>query len=345
ALAACWCAAVVEESADARTILRNICRVKGQEENELKGLGLVVGLSGTGAAGDPATMRALARAMELMGSPLPQATLGGEGGLEDLAKIKNVSLAWVSARVPATGARRGDRLDCVVSAINGKSLAGGRLAFAALQGPNTQDRRVFALCEGGIHIEDAALPTVGRVHQGCQMEEEVFTPFVKDGRITLVLEKNHANFQTARDVVELIRSTFSRGEERDLVQAVNAANIVVTIPAEYQKDPVAFAADILEIQVYAPDPEARVVINERAGTIVISGDVTIGDVVVSTDNVVVETGQRVEFRAVESDASDPAKLQSLVQALNALQTPNEDLVAIIKSIERNGKLHGRLIIE
>ncbi|MEQ8837520.1 MAG: flagellar basal body P-ring protein FlgI, partial [Lacipirellulaceae bacterium] len=79
------CASQVE----ARTALRNICRIKGQEENVLRGLGLVVGLNGTGEAGDPATMRALARAMEVMGSPVPEATLTASGKNE-LAKIKNV---------------------------------------------------------------------------------------------------------------------------------------------------------------------------------------------------------------------------------------------------------------
>ena len=87
---------------------------------------------------------------------------------------------WVTARVPATGARRGDKLDCEVSAINGKSLAGGRLAFAALQGPNTQDRRVYALAEGLIHVESTKNSRWwARIAGGCQMEEDVFTPFVQ----------------------------------------------------------------------------------------------------------------------------------------------------------------------
>src|SRR4029079_15610026 len=93
----------------------------------------------------PLHMRAIARSMEIMGNPL--SVDGKAADLNDLRKMKNAALVMVSATVPATGARRGDLLDCSVSAITGKSLVGGRLAFASLQGPNTQDHRVFALCQ------------------------------------------------------------------------------------------------------------------------------------------------------------------------------------------------------
>ena len=328
----------------ARTVLRNICRVKGQEENVLRGFGLVVGLSGTGEAGDAATMRSLARAMEIMGSPVPELPQAPGGGLKDLEKIKNVALVMVTARVPATGARRGDKLDCFVSGINGKSLAGGRLGFAALQGPNTLDRRTYAVCEGAIHLENPAQPLAGVISGGCQMEEDVFTPFVHDGRITLILDEYHANFQSATEVVESIRSQYS-SEGDSFAQALNASNIVVQLPTRYQDDPVAFAAEVLETIVYSPEPEARVVINSRTGSIVISGDVTIGDVVVSHKNVVIEAGQPATFTAVDPDNTDDAKLQSLVTALNSIKVPHADVVEIIKGIAHNGKLHGRLIVE
>lgn len=328
------------------TALRNICRVKGQEENVLRGLGLVIGLNGTGAAGDAATMRALAAAMEIMGSPVPQPLLSSTDRNE-LEKIKNVSLVMVTAYVPATGARRGDKLDCHVMGINGKSLAGGRLAFAALQGPNTKDKRVYALCEGEIRLDHVSQPLVGRVHEGCQMEEDVFTPFIHDNRITLVLEKNHANFYTASEVGESIRARFWP-EEESAVRVLNAANIVVDVPSEYRTNPVGFIADVLDVQVYFPEPEARVVINGRTGSIVISGDVTIGDVVVSHKDIVVEAARQAgsnSYRKVDVDNSDDTKLNALVTALDSLKVPNEDVIEIIKGIERNGKLHGRLIIE
>ncbi|MAT68079.1 MAG: hypothetical protein CMJ58_00995 [Planctomycetaceae bacterium] len=328
--------------ASARTQLRNICRVKGQEENVLRGLGLVTGLNGTGEAADPATMRALARAMELMGSPIPETMMGTTG--KDLEKWKNTCLVMVTARVPATGARRGDKLDCYLSAMNGKSLAGGRLAFAALQaGP--QDPRIYALCEGAIQLDNIEQPLVGRVHAGCQMEEDVKTPFVNaQNEITLILDKHHANFSTANDVAEAIRSRYSR-EDPSMVQAKNAANIVIKLPAEYIEDPVQFIADLMGETVYAPEPEARVVVNERTGSIVISGDVTIGDVVVSHNDVVVEAGGAMQWESLTTQEVDDTKLQSLVNALKALEVPAAEMIDIIKGIEKNGKLHGVLIME
>ena len=332
-------------TAHARSVLRNICRVKGQEENVLRGLGLVVGLNGTGEANDPQTMRNLARALEIMGSPIPQFGMPGSATFDELRKIKNVSLVWVTAHVPATGARRGDKLDCEVSAINGKSLDGGRLVSAALQGPNVDDRRVYALAEGQIFIESEERPLVGRVHGGCQMEEDVFTPIVQDGYITLILDKNHANFQTVSEIVSAIRQTHYQNDDSG-VQAVNAANIIVKVPDAYREDPVEFVSILLESQVYNPEPESRVVINQRSGSIVIDGDVQIGDVVISHRNIVIDTTQPTpQFVAVDQLQQESAKLQSLVDALNALKVPNADAIEIIKGIDRSGKLHARLIID
>src|SRR5262245_17898827 len=97
-----------------RTVLRNIVRVKGHDTNAPHGVGLALGLNGTADAHEPATRRALARAMELMGAPVPEVPLGGRSGLKDLEKVKNVAMVMVNATVPATGARRGDQIDCHV---------------------------------------------------------------------------------------------------------------------------------------------------------------------------------------------------------------------------------------
>jgi flagellar P-ring protein FlgI len=333
-------------TAQASSELRNICRVKGQEENVLRGMGLVVGLNGTGEANDPQTMRALARAMEIMGSPIPQYGMPGSATFEELRKSKNISLVWVTARVPATGARRGDKLDCEVSAINGKSLVGGRLAFSALQGPNVQDARVYALAEGSIFVESEEKPLVGRIHNGCQMEEDVFTPYEENGYVTLILDKNHANFQTVVEVATAIRQNYFQNDEY-AVQARNASNITVKIPDAYREDPVEFVSNLLELQVYQPEPESRVVINEGTGSIVIDGNVQIGDVVISHRNIVVEATDPTpgRFAAIDQMQQESAKLKSLVDALNALKVPNADAIEIIKGIDRSGKLHARLIID
>jgi flagellar P-ring protein precursor FlgI len=342
-------ATLLVQPALARTQLKNICRLKGQEENVLRGLGLVVGLNGTGEPNDPTTMRALARAIQHMGD-------GEQAGFEELKKYKNICMVMVTATVPATGARRGDQVDCVVSALNGKSLLGGRLAFASLLGPNLNDQRVYGLCEGQVLVEDAEQPMVGVVSSGCQLEADIFTPFFsEDGFITLILDRNHANFQTAALVAETINGQYRESlsyageghaqDDEDLCRAHNAANIRVRIPEVYRNDPVGFASDVLDIKLYEHEPESRVVISSRAGTIVIGGDVEIGDVVVSHKNVIVETVALQSFQAIDVDKANQPKLQELVNQLNALKVPTTDMIEIIRGINENGKLHGRLIID
>jgi flagellar P-ring protein precursor FlgI len=291
-------------------------------------------------------MRALARSLEIMGSATPQAgNLPGAESLQELRRIKNAALVWVSATVPATGARRGDKLDCTVSAINGKSLKGGQLAFAALQGPNVSDARVYALAEGAIHLDAADRPLSGRIHNGCQMEEDVFTPFVdKSGWFTLVIDKNHANFQTASDIAHEIRQTHFQ-HDHGKVRALSASNIAIMLPEQYREDPVQFISEVLDKLIYDPEPEARVVINERTGSIVIHGEVQIGEVVVSHSNLVVEaTEETGRFAPLKEDQEASPKLRSLVDALSALKVPNADAIEIIKDIDRSGKLHGKLVI-
>jgi flagellar P-ring protein FlgI len=350
-LIACLIVSLLPGYASARTRLKNICRIKGQEENVLRGWGLVVGLNGTGEANDGPTMRALARALEIMGNPVatPDAK---QSGLDELKKAKNAAVVMVTARVPATGARRGDKVDCYVSGYNGKSLDGGQLAFASLLGPNTEDKRVYALCQGQITLDDPQKPMVGVVHGGCQLEADIFTPFYKDGCLTLILDKNHADFQTANEIVQFLREKVAaysdmhdaKGSE-EMVRAIDAANIVVRIPRVFMADPVAFASEMLETQMEEPQAESRVVINSRAGTIVISGDVEIGDVIVSHKNVVVDATTAPSFSAIDVDQSSAPKLQTLVDQLNSLKVPTADMIEIIKGIERNGKLHGRLLID
>lgn len=357
--AATLLASLVSQSTDAQsvTLLRNISRIKGQEENVLRGVGLVVGLNGTGETGDAATIAALAKSLEIMGNPVSQSGRIDEQTIEALKNVKNVALAIVTATVPASGARRGDKLDCHVSAINGKSLNGGQLMAAALQGPNTQDKTVFALCQGPIHIEDESRPMVGMIHNGCQMEQDVITKFVTDdGYVTIVLDRNHADFLVATEVAESLSSNFAEtfltkelekgiyDEQQQYVKAVNAANIIVKVPELYRDDVVTFIAELMGKTIYSVEPEARVIVNPRTGNIVIDGDVEIGDIVYTHKNLVVETGNSVNFLEVAPGQSDDVKLQRLVQALANLRVPAKDVIEIIQGIERMGKLHAKLIV-
>ena len=325
-------------------MLKNICRIKGQEENTLHGLGLVIGLKGTGDSGAfMPTIRSLATALHLMGSPL------GKGGPLELKDAKNVALVMVTATVPGAGARQGDKLDCTISSIGAaKSLVGGTLFSTPLQGPQVGNTRVYAFAQGPLHIDDPKTPTTAKIHQGCRLEEDFFNRFDRDGKITLVLDKNHADFQVAQDVVELINSQLGPlTREHYLARALNQVNIEVAIPKQYADDPVLFVSEVLSLSTLeSPQTDSRVVINERAGSIVISGDIEIGAVVITHKNIVVDTQDTTNrFVSVDPADSSIAKLKSLVASLRAVKVPNEDIIEIIKGIERNGKLHGMLVIE
>lgn len=184
--------------------IRDICRVKGQEENTLQGLGLVVGLKGTGD-GDVTTQRALAKTMGTMGVPLSQAP-GGAVVLDELKNAKNVALVFVTATVPAEGARQGEMLDIAVNAINAKSLEGGHLLITPLLGPRPGNPRVYGYAQGSIALDTTGPPTSAKVHDGCRLEESFHNSFMLDNKITLVLDKNHASFQTAYEIEDLLNT-------------------------------------------------------------------------------------------------------------------------------------------
>ena len=336
---------LVATPATAATRIKDICRVKGQEENTLQGWGLVVGLKGTGDGGDfLPTIRPLAQMLQMMGNQL------GQGGPVELKDASNVALVLVTATVPATGARQGDKIDCQVMSIGAaKSLAGGRLFLTPLTGPVAGSTKVYAVAQGWLSLEDEDTPTAAVVKSGCRLEEDVLTPFVRDNMVTLVLDKPHANFQLAQDVAEAINTTSDiTTSDGFLARAVDQVNIVVQIPEHYRSDPVLFVSEILSLPLLEVAGEASVVINERTGTIVINGDVEIGPVVVTHKNVVIEAAGPTpsdRFFAVNPNQEATTKLQSLIEALNAVKVPTEDIISIVKEIRKNGRLHAHLIVE
>ncbi|CAK9074874.1 Flagellar basal-body rod protein FlgG (Distal rod protein) [Durusdinium trenchii] len=316
-----------------------------QEENTLQGWGLVVGLNGTGDGGSfLPTIRPLAQMLQLMGNQL------GDAGPLELKNANNVALVLVTATVPAAGGRQGDQIDCQVMSIGAaKSLAGGRLFMTPLTGPIAGSTQVFATTQGWLEIEDSSNPTTAVVHRGCRLEADFFNNFIKDNKITLVLEQNHANFQLASEVAELINTQLPiHSNSGFMARALDPVNIEVTIPEGYRADPVLFVSLVQQLPLLEIQSEARVVINERNGSIVIDGDVEIGPVVVTHKNVIVEAlgiTPSDRFFAVNPNQEETTKLQSLIEALGAIQVPNEDVIDIIKNIERSGRLHAKLIIE
>lgn len=340
--------AIVADSAFARVRLEHICSVGGPKEVKLTGLGLVVGLKGTGDGGKnlPA-MRALATALKLHNTPVLAA--------DELRDAKNVAMVLIEATVPATGLRRGQQIDCHVSSVMGaKSLRGGRLLVAPVERPEVGDERAVGLASGPVSVEDPDSPTSGKVVGGIVLEEDFFAYFVDrssgEPKVSLLLDSEHASFNSASKVAHAVNAEFSFEAGKDLARAAGPGVVEVRIPSQYEEDPVKFLALLMEVGVDNPHTQARVVVNARSGTVVVTGEVEISPVVIAHKKLTVRVGDPLagpepdRFRAVGLK-DDPARTQldQLVEALNALQVPTEDVIDILRELNRSGKLHAEFI--
>ena len=342
--------------ADDQLRLRDICRLKGQEENTLQGLGLVVGLKGTGDDSIKPTTRALARMMQNMGGNIATDATGIPN-LDEIEDTANIALVMVTANIPAAGAQQGDKLNCAVSAISAKSLEGGRLMLAYLLGPRADVPAVYAIAQGQISIPDPKLPTSGVIYGGCKMEATIHNQFSKDGKLTLILDKNIASFSTAIDIQDAINGLNQTGlsggngasDTFIIAQAIDQVHVEVSIPRSYQKEPVKFVSLLLDLSLPQIKKPKRVVINEREGVIVIGEDILINPVAINHKNLSIEAGGEGASHFVGIDTDSPKqerpKLKNLVEALNKLSVPTEDVIAIIRTLKRNGDLYGEVVIQ
>lgn len=342
--------------------LGEIVRFKGQETNTLQGLGLVVGLRGTGDSDALPTSRALARMMQLMGGPMG---LQGDGRLDlrDVAEAKNVAMVFVTATVPAVGAQSGDLLDLNVHAINAKSIEGGTLMLTPLLGPRSDNPTVYAMAQGPVSISPDAPLTTGTIKGGAKMEASVPAVYAKNGMLTLILNQDFASFDTAQRIEDEINnlSMMTLGSEslfhsdsqsepevstRAVARAIDQLHIQVSIPSVYRDTPIKFIWYLMNIPIQLSSHSSRVVINEREGVVVIGKDVEIAPVLITHRNLRIEAGG-VGFVPLneKSDVENGAKLKSLADALNALEVPTEDLIAIIKTLQRKGDLYGEVIYQ
>jgi flagellar P-ring protein precursor FlgI len=328
--------------------IEDICHLKGQEENTLIGRGLVIGLPGTGDA-DPGTLRALQRMLHLMGN---------QASLEELKNVKNVATVFVTATVPAEGARQGQKLNCTVSAMSAKSLAGGKLILTTLRGPNPVDTTVYALASGMIELDKNGSPTSGKINRGCQLEVDFKNAFSIDGTFTLVLDQHQASFQTAREIEELINdptATNSGAQATDAGQsaastpaarAIDQVNIVVKIPNAYATDPISYISLVLDTRINTPASAASVVIDRGNNVIVIGDNVLVGRVGISVGTISVQTGPNAVgpvFILDQNAEPQTTKLNALRDALNSLKVATSDIISIIEAIHAKGGLYGKLI--
>jgi flagellar P-ring protein precursor FlgI len=328
----------------------DITRLSGQRREALVGLGLVVGLNGTGDGGNylPA-IKPLASMLEKLHNPAT---------VKDLSNSKNVAVVLLSAKIPRDGVHAGDQLDVYAMTMgSASSLKGGRL-FVSPLGPPVPNPPVLALAEGAVQIEDPATPTVGVIKAGATMEDNWSTSSIDDkGRFELIIEDPSASWTTASNIAKIINDAESQAGEI-LAVATDAKTVIVTIPPIELERPDSFISRVQRLPVPVLATEARVQINERTGTLIVTGDVEISPVVISHKGLTITTVDPTPVPTPRTPVVtnrdlvtlDPAnqggaKLQDLVTSLEQLKVPAEDRITIVKELYKTGKLHAKLIVE
>jgi flagellar P-ring protein precursor FlgI len=327
--------------AQGQTRIKDITRLKGEREHKVVGLGLVVGLPGTGDGADfrPA-IDALTNILIKFRGFYTDPSL-----LPRLKKAGNVAIVEVTVTFPAYH-RTGDKIDGSVSSIgSAKSLKGGILLPTPLQGSRLSDDTVYAVAEGPVSI--AGTPTTAIVRSGATIEKAVESSVIEDNTFTLILRGEKADLTNASMIAARINSECRK--ERTLLEssgktldepATDAATILgadavrVVIPAYHRDQPVDFIGAMERLEIGRPDSDARVIVDERTKSVVAGLDVRISPVLTMHGNIalVVEEG----------DGSRDLTLKDVLDALRKVEGTSDDMIAIVKMLDEAGALHGKL---
>jgi flagellar P-ring protein precursor FlgI len=343
--------------------IKDIVDIQGLRGNPLTGVGIVIGLAGTGDT-TQLSRQMLTNLLRDSGLVLKPSDLTGG----------NVSVVYVTAQL-GPFAREGSRLDVNVSAIGDtKSLQGGHLLPTPLKG---LDDQIYAVADGGISIggwttagNKASITknhqTVGRIPNGAIVEKEEIATFVENvaGERLITLNLRNSDFSTARKISQAINQNYP-----DKAVVVDAATIQVKVPEEIgKKGIVGFIDDITKAEVEVDLP-ATVVINERTGTIVVGENVGISAVAISQGSLVVKikeservfqptapfsnsgTTEKVPDTSIDVEES-PGRLipiprsvtvSELAKSLNAIGATPSDLIAIFNALKEAGALQAKLV--
>ena len=338
--------------------LKNIASVKGVRDNQLVGYGVVVGLDGTGDGNKASfTTKGLANMLKNMGMPVNQADI----------KVSNVAGVIITATLPPFF-KSGQTIDVTLSSLgDASSLQGGTLVTTPLKG---LDGEVYAIAQGAVSIGGFAVQsnqntvqknhlTVARIPNGATVEREVAVNFSGKDQITFSL--NSPDFTTVSRMVHAV-DTYLAGK---YAVAVDGATVNVTVPEKYRQKEITLLADLENINI-TTDSLARVVIDERTGTVVMGSDVQIGELALSHGNLSVQISgnQRSvisgELLSEEKAAMNNAQggenkgrlinlnpgvtLGELVRALNSVGVAPRDLIAIFQTIKAAGAMQAELEI-
>ena len=348
--------------------IKDIAKINGVRSNQLIGYGLVTGLSGTGddMKNSLFTLQSINNMMMRNGITLDAAQISN-------IKIKNVAAVMVTADLPPF-AKPGSTIDVEVSSVgDAKSLAGGTLIMTPLKGI---DHQVYAIAQGALTIGAFSFggktakvqknhPTVGRIANGALIENIVPFTIGENGTITYQLEM--ADFTTADHMSKAINKAF--GPQTAI--PVDSGTVKITIPKEFQSKVVDFIAGIESLNIET-DSIARVVVDERTGTIVMGKDVKLSTVAVSHGNLslviketpavaiqpnpltnappVVIPPQPTATAAEEGgqlavlNMPQGVSLGEIANALNSIGATPRDLIAIFQAIKASGAMQGELIV-
>ena len=354
---------VVSTVAEAGTRLKDITTVAGVRTNQLVGYGLVIGLNGTGDSlrSSPFTGQSLKSMLDSMGINIRGRDV----------RTRNIAAVIVTAELaPFLG--RGSRIDVTVSSMgDATSLVGGSLVMSPLSGA---DGEVYAVAQGAIASSGTVLegraerftsgvPTSGRIPNGALVERD--SPPVVGKKNELTLELRNPDFSTAVRVSEAINSYTRHRYNRSLARERDARTISVRVPKG--ASPTRYLAMLGELEV-TPDTPARIVVDERTGTIVIGKDVQISTVAVVHGSVVVRVteDEKVSQPAPFSDGETivtpqtevTAKqnggdlsivkgnnLKTLVNGLNRIGLKPTGIIAILQAIKSAGALQADLVVQ
>ncbi|BCS55802.1 flagellar basal body P-ring protein FlgI [Geobacter sp. SVR] len=353
-------ALVLASSAHAVRI-KDLASFEGARENQLVGYGLVVGLNGTGDSDQARIqLQSISAMLERMGVSINP----------NLIKVKNVAAVMVTATLPPF-AKQGNRLDVLVSSLgDAKSIAGGTLIMSPLKGADSQ---VYAVAQGSVLTNSFAFggqaasaqknhPTAGRIPAGALVEREL--PNTLAGKSQLRLNLAQADFTTASRMAGTINEKFGTA----IASTADPGAVAIQIPEAYAGRMIDFISVVETLDV-RPDTIAKVVLNERTGTIVMGEQVRISTVAVSHGNlslVIKETPRvsqpaplsttgetkvvpRTELKVEEesrrlSVLSEGATIGDVVRALNTLGVTPRDLIGILQAIKAAGALQAELTI-
>lgn len=352
---------IVGTAAAAQNVrVKDIAGVEGVRANQLIGYGLVVGLEGTGDSQQTKfTAQSLANMLDTYGISVPA----------DKLKVKNVAAVMVTAALPPF-ARAGTTIDVSVSSLgDARSLQGGTLLQTPLRAANGE---VYAVSQGQVSIGGFSAgsggssvaknhPTTGRIPGGAMVEKETKTDLAPRDSLSLTLNSN--DFTTASRVSKAIDTKLGGHYSR----AIDGNSVTVDVPKEYQGNVVALISEIESTEVTS-DTTAKVILNERTGTVIIGGAARISPCAVAHGSLVVEISTQTEVSQPNALAkgqttaaqnttvnvteepghvialSSGATIEELVRALNALKVTPRDLIAILQAIKEAGALQAQLEI-